>query len=173
MQKYVFREYNPVFPEFFVREKEKLQNIFDTLIKIEHVGSTAIPGLGGKGIIDIAIGVPQSDLLNSKSILAGAGYEFRAVASNSERLFFRRDCPDNSTVRRVHIHLIEFGGQDWQEMITFRDYLLIHPKAVREYTELKKRAVKEAQGDGEVYRSIKKEFIENITNYSNNYARNT
>ena len=51
--KYIFRPYNPIFPELFKNEKERMEKILGDNLKIEHIGSTAVMGLGGKGVIDI------------------------------------------------------------------------------------------------------------------------
>ena len=61
MKKYIFKRYDPKYKDFFNSEKRKLLKVIG-LIKIEHAGSTAVPGLGGKGIIDIAIGTAKSKI---------------------------------------------------------------------------------------------------------------
>ena len=162
MQKYVFRKYNPKYRAFFTSEKKKIVKSLGSTAKIEHVGSTAIPDLGGKGILDIMVGVSKSKFAEAKKKLEEAGYEFREKASYPERLFFRRDYPYKNRKRRIHIHLTKFNGQDWKEIISFRDYLLKHPDAVEQYVKIKKEGVKKALGDGEKYRKHKEKFIENI-----------
>jgi len=162
MQKYIFRKYNPEYLLFFASEKKKMTKIFGSTAKIEHVGSTAVPYLGGKGILDILIGISKSKFTESKKKLEKAGYEFRKKASHPERLFFRIDYPYKNIKRRIHIHLTELNGQNWKEIICFRDYLLKHPKAIEQYVKIKKEGVKKAFGDGEKYRKHKKKFIENI-----------
>jgi len=162
MQKYVFRKYNPEYQAFFTSEKKKIAKDLGSTAKIEHVGSTAIPGLGGKGILDIVVGVSKSKFGEAKKKLEKAGYEFREKASYPERLFFRIDYPYKNIKRRIHIHLTNFNGQDWKEIIDFRDYLLKHPDAVEQYIKIKKEGVKKALGDGEKYRKHKERFIRNI-----------
>ena len=162
MQKYVFRKYDPEYRVFFTSEKKKIAKALDPTAKIEHVGSTAIPGLGGKGVLDIAVGVSKSKMAEAKKKLEKAGYEFREKTSYPERLFFRIDYPYKNRKRRVHIHLTKFNGQDWKEMIGFRDYLLKHPEAVEQYIKIKKEGVKKALGDGEKYKKHKEKFIEHI-----------
>jgi len=56
--KYIFRPYNPIFPELFKNEKERMEKILGDNLQIEHIGSTAVLGLGGKGVIDILISIP-------------------------------------------------------------------------------------------------------------------
>ncbi len=163
VKKYIFRKYLPEYKRFFTIENDRLKKVLGSSARIGHVGSTAVPSLGGKGIIDIVIGVSKSKTTQSKKDLENAGYEFRDKASYPERLFFRRDYPYKKVKRRVHAHLVELGGADWSEMIGFRDYLLKHPKSVQEYAKIKKEAVKKALGEGEVYRKHKEKFIKKIT----------
>ncbi|OGF27690.1 hypothetical protein A2303_00475 [Candidatus Falkowbacteria bacterium RIFOXYB2_FULL_47_14] len=158
MKKYVFRKYNPAYPAFFMSEKEKLTGILNPAARIEHVGSTAVPGLGGKGIIDIVVGA--SNFKTAKNKLEEAGYEFCEEASYPERLFFWRDYTRKGGTRRIHIHLVKFPGRGWKEMVGFRDYLLKHPELIKEYAAIKKEAVKFAGGDGGKYKKFKKGFIE-------------
>ena len=162
MQKYKFREYNPEYKIFFNKEKEKITKILSVKSKIEHIGSTVIPNLGGKGILDMTIGVSKTNLTKAKKELEEARYEFREAPSTSERLFFRIDYPFEKAKRRVHIHLTIYNNKDWNEMIKFRDYLLKHPETVKKYSNLKKEATEKAKGDGEKYRRYKEKFIENI-----------
>lgn len=162
MQKYVFRRYTLEYRALFTSEKKKIAKALGSTTKIEHVGSTAVPNLGGKGILDIVVGVSKSKVAEAKKKLEKAGYEFREKASYPERLFFRRDYSYKNGKRRIHIHLTKFDGKDWKEMIGFRDYLLKHPEAVERYVKIKKTGVKKALGDGEKYRKHKEKFIENI-----------
>jgi len=162
MQKYVFRRYVPEYVTFFALEKRRLRKALGPFAKIQHVGSTAIVGLGGKGILDVLVGVPKAKFKEAKKKLEKARYEFREMASTPERLFFRKDYGHSQKKRRVHIHLTTFGNQDWGEMVGFRDFLLQHPDMVKEYVKRKKEAVKKARGIGELYRKHKESFIKNI-----------
>ncbi|MDP3639719.1 MAG: GrpB family protein [Nanoarchaeota archaeon] len=163
MKKYIFRKYTPKYLKFFSSEKKRIVKALGSTVKIEHVGSTAIASLGGKGIVDIVVGVSKAKLQEAKKKLEKAGYEFREKASYPERLFFRRDYPYKNRKRRIHIHLVKFGGTDWKEMIGFRNYLLKHPEVVEQYVKIKKEAVKKADGRGGVYRKHKENFIKSIT----------
>ncbi len=162
MQKYVFRKYPPESRAFFTSEKKKIAKALSSTAKIEHVGSTAIPGLGGKSILDIVVGVSKSELGRAKRKFEEAGYEFRKKASFPERLFFRIDYPYKNKKRRVHIHLTKLSGRDWKSMTGFRNYLLKYPETVKQYVKIKKEGVKIALGDGEKYRKHKEKFIKNI-----------
>jgi glutamate racemase len=162
MQKYVYKKYISEYKNFYISEKKKIAKALGSIAKIEHIGSTAILNLGGKGIIDIAVGVSKSKIIFIKKKLEKAGYEFREIASTPERLFFRHDYQYKNTARRIHIHLTKLNGKSWKEMIGFRDYLLCHPDTVKLYANIKKQGVKVAEGDGEKYRKYKEKFIKNI-----------
>ena len=126
--------------------------------------SSAIKGLGGKGIIDIVAATNKEDIKNTKKELQELDYEFRPTASTDSRLFFRIDLPDpDEKYRRYHLHLTTFDSIAWNEMIKFRDYLHTHPKIVKQYIQIKRKAVTLADQDGERYRKLKEPFIKDIT----------
>ncbi len=158
-EKYIFEDHKPEYKDFFITEKKKLIKIIGSKVKIEHVGSTAILGLGGKGILDIAIGVLKSKMQDIKTELE-TEYTFSQEYSTSERLYFKKQYTYKNKTRRVHLHLIELGGEEWNQFIAFRDYLNKHPKIVEEYSNIKKEAVNESL-EGEKYRAYKYKFIVN------------
>lgn len=161
MKKYVYKPYDPLFVELFQKEKERILGHVRNIAAIEHVGSTAVPGLGGKGIIDLAIGVDKSSFEAVSKGLIGLGYEFRVNGSTEERLFFRIDLPDpKEKVRRYHVHLLVHQSPVWKELVGFRDYLIAHPNVLQQYAEMKKLAASSADGDGEAYRKLKDPFIQ-------------
>lgn len=124
------------------------------------MGSTAITGLGGKGIIDIAIAVNKLDIDTVTQQLQSLGYEFRPTYSTPDRAYFIIYLPDpEEKTRRYHIHLTYPESNDWQGLLGFRDYLRNHPEEVQEYAKLKKKAAFEADQDGEKYRNLKEPFF--------------
>ena len=163
MEKYIFRKYEKLFKNLFQKEKKKIVKALGDKISVEHVGSTAIEGLGGKGIIDIIVGIKIGRLNQYIALLEAQGYEFRKKASTPKRLFFRRDFWTFLKKRRIHIHLVKYNSKDWKEMISFRDFLNKHPDVVKEYSKLKKEACLVANGDGQKYRGYKEEYIKRIT----------
>ena len=163
MEKYVFRKYQKQYRKLFELERKRLSKALVERARVEHVGSTAVPGLGGKGILDIMIGVPKKEFEAYTNKLARAGYEFREKASTKGRLFFRRDYRTIEGKRRIHIHMTPIGSRDWRETIAFRDYLKAHPKEMETYAKIKQKAVKTAKGEGEIYRKHKCDFIIKIT----------
>lgn len=130
---------------------------------IEHIGSTAVPGLGGKGIIDIYIVAPKEDLDKISKEVMKAGYESRPRISTDQHLFYRIDLPDPiEGIRRYHIHINYEEAEDFQNAIKFRDYLRNDPKAVKRYVEIKKKAAREANQDKDAYMAIKSPVIKSI-----------
>ena len=167
MKKYVFKAYDPIFPDLFNREKERIASYIKTSLKIEHVGSTAIPGLGGKGIIDMAIAVQKQDIESVMQQLQKLGYDYRPAFSTPDRAYFVIDLSDPiKGTRRYHVHLTYPESDDWKGFLEFRDYLKAHPKEAEEYAELKKKAVLEADHDGEKYRKLKEPMFQKISQKS-------
>lgn len=163
MSKYVFKPYNALFPQLFLLEKERISSLLTGDLRIEHVGSTAVPGLDGKGIIDIAISAPEQQKEAVKFQLQELGYEFRPQYSSSERLYFvaMRPDPEEGT-RRYHVHVMRKESSEWRHFIAFRDALRADPRAREEYAALKQQAAAEAQGVGDVYRAGKKSIFAKI-----------
>jgi GrpB-like predicted nucleotidyltransferase (UPF0157 family) len=162
VEKYHFRRYDPIYKTFFRIEKKRLARSLDPGVKVEHVGSTAVSGLGGKGILDILIGTGDSGIGATKDRLQRLGYEFRQKASTEKRLFLRMDYKYELGIRRVHVHVTKLNGKDWKEMVSFRNHLLENKDAIAEYSKVKRHAVKVAKGDGKIYRKQKEEFIRKI-----------
>lgn len=169
--KYIFKPYNPVFPELFESEKARLQKILGEGTQIDHIGSTAIPGLGGKGVIDISVVFPKNNWPQTSEKLESAGYEYKKkdLEREKERLFFMANLPDEEFGTRLyHIHLSYPGSPELKKEIGFRDYLKKHPKALREYAEIKAKAANEAQRFTskdemrDTYSRMKEEFIKKI-----------
>src|SRR2546428_10493031 len=105
MKKYLFREWDSRSKLFFALERNRLRGALRSSARIQHIGSTSIPGLGGKGILDIVVGVPTEKVDKMKRELVEHGYQFREKASTPDRLFFRRDYSYDRNLRRVHVHL--------------------------------------------------------------------
>lgn len=91
MEKYKFRPFKKNFSLLYKKEESKLKKILNKSAHIEHIGSSAVNGLGGKGLIDIIIGVSRKAVIPTKRNLEKAGYEFRPNAGDKNRLFFMKD----------------------------------------------------------------------------------
>lgn len=164
MSKYVFKPYNKIFPELFEKEKRRLSKFLTGNYTIEHVGSTAVPNLGGKGIIDIFIATENKNLKRISKDLISAGYKYRPKGSKLVgHLYFRKDLPDViEKTRRYHVHLNNYDAEDYKEAIIFRDYLRKHKEELIKYADIKKKAIKEGKHDTHSYLEAKNPIIQEI-----------
>ena len=157
-------EYNPKWPRIFFEEKEIIQAVvgINNIIRIEHIGSTAIPGLAAKPTIDILIEIEDN---TGKDIiieyLKSIGYHFIPKPENPppHMMFAKGYSEKGYAGQTYHIH-IRYKG-DWHE-ITFRDYLLNHPETALKYAELKYKLAADYINDREAYTESKTEFIKRV-----------
>ncbi len=163
-QKYVFKPYDQRFPQLFLQEKIRLLSVLhEECIDMEHIGSTAIADLGGKGIIDIGVTVAQENIDSASRKIESLGYVFRESGSSPQRWFFRIDLPDpQEGTRRHHLHLTFPDSLEWKQLIAFRDYLRSHKSALQEYAAIKKKSAEEVAEDGALYRKQKAPFFDKI-----------
>jgi GrpB-like predicted nucleotidyltransferase (UPF0157 family) len=162
VDKYAYREYSSDYPRLFEIERDRLRRALEIPAQIEHIGSTAVVGLGGKGILDVGIGVACQDRSSAREQLSRAGYEYRAKASTASRDFFRADYCDGRDVTRVHIHLLVRSETEWTQLLRFRDYLRCHPTRMQEYADTKASAAREACGDGSKYIALKDAVLQKV-----------
>lgn len=159
-KRYIYRPYKKLFIDRFNNEKKRIISLIKDPILIEHVGSTSIPGMGGKGIIDILVAVSnKKDIPKMSSKLINSGYYFGPDDGTIERWFHGRKVSDSE---RYHLHLTFEGSKDFKEMIAFRDYLKTHPEDFKRYVEVKKKAVEIANQDQEIYMKTKEPLIKEI-----------
>lgn len=140
----------------FVQEAEKIKKALNApRLIVEHIGSTAVPGLCAKPIIDIMVAVED---LRDEKIVAGLsklGYVFEPDAGEQDRLFFRK-----VTVRTYHVHVVEKNSWAFRRHLLFRDYLISNPSVCEEYAALKRESAKRYRSDRQGYTRSKTEFIE-------------
>jgi GrpB-like predicted nucleotidyltransferase (UPF0157 family) len=153
--------YDASWPRLFAQERELLAQALAKWIVggIEHVGSTAVPGLDAKPVIDIMMGV--QDLDSSRSAIPAAerlGYSYAAYRQDVMHWF----CKPSRAFRTHHLHLVPFQDRKWMERVAFRDYLRSHPETAAAYAELKRSLAVRFQFDREKYTKEKGPFIENI-----------
>lgn len=161
-KKYTYKPYSNTFPTLFRKEKKRITSALNGALAIEHVGSTSIPGLGGKGIIDIAISISKEEMERASQILQKLGYEYRPF-STPDRFFlitYLKDAEEG--IRCYHIHLTSPSSKEWKELIGFRDYLRTHPEAVKEYADIKKHAANMADQNGERYIKMKEPMFQKV-----------
>ena len=151
--------YTAEWKRLFEEERSHLQAVLGAnVLDIQHVGSTSIPRIVAKPIIDIAIAVESFERARvCVKPIEGLGYEYIGEHGIPRRHFFVKGNP-----RAYHVHMNEISGRDWENQVLFRDYLLQHPAAAREYTALKVRLAEQFPFDREAYTDGKAPFIERI-----------
>jgi GrpB-like predicted nucleotidyltransferase (UPF0157 family) len=156
-------EYDPRWPGVYEDERDRIQEVVgDWIIAIEHVGSTAVPGLGGKPTVDIMPAVQRlADAERCIEPLASIGYEYVPEYEEfiPERRYFHKGPAD---ARTVHLHMVERTSEFWERHVLFRDFLRAHRAEAQQYYLLKKRLAAEFGRDREGYTDAKTAFIEGI-----------
>ena len=152
--------YDPDWPAMYEEEKRFLSNLLgDAIVAMEHIGSTAIPGLGAKAIIDVMAAVRRlADAEACIPALVTIGYEYAPEFEIAipERRFFRKGPPGERT---HHLHIVELTSEFWDRHILFRDYLRAHPDDAEEYLRLKKGLAARFAADRASYTEAKTDFI--------------
>lgn len=136
---------------------------FPWIVDMQHIGSTAIPNLPAKPIIDLAIGV--TDLSFAKALiplLEEQDYVFWVDNPDKTKLFFVKGMPPFGEKRTHHIHVLPITHYDWMVRPLFRDYLIAHPEGKQAYADLKEGLALQYQEDREAYTAAKTAFIQSI-----------
>lgn len=157
-------EYNPLWPQLFEEEKARILSLIKAwVLEIEHVGSTAVPGLGAKPIIDIMVGLRSlDDARHCIPLLETIGYEYvpKHEAVMPERRYFHKG--STRFKRTHHLHIVETTSEFWERHLLFRDYLRAHEETARDYYELKKTLATRFRADRGAYTDAKTSFIQQV-----------
>jgi GrpB-like predicted nucleotidyltransferase (UPF0157 family) len=154
--------YDPSWPRRFEAERGALQRIFGSDVRIDHIGSTAVPGLGAKPIIDILLGAVKLNEIEShipELIAAGWEYMPQHEAILPERRFFAKP---KQRPRDFHLHAVEAVSPFWQEHVLFRDFLRRHRDVASEYEALKFELARQYGFDRDGYTEAKTSFIRGV-----------
>ena len=145
----------------FRRERRRLELALAGLhADIQHVGSTAIPGMPAKPVIDITIGLSHRRHLRvAARRLIQAGYWHNHHADLPDRTLFTGN---RGIWRTKHVSLTQIGSQTWKNHICFRDYLLTHPHAAARYRRIKQHLARRFINDRRTYTGAKSAFVEGI-----------
>ena len=123
-------EYGPLWPVWFSEERGRILGaIGGQIVAVEHIGSTAVPGLGAKPIIDILVGIGRlTEAPACIDPLRSIGYEYFPghEVEIPERRYFNKGPPHH---RACHLHMVEVEGELWKRHLLFRDHLLTHRDA--------------------------------------------
>ena len=130
-------------------------------VAVHHVGSTAIPGIYAKPVIDLLLVIQDLAALDEKQLeMEALGYEARGEYGIAGRRFFRRD--DKHGDRTHQVHAFEDGSPQIARHLAFRDYMIAHPETAQEYSDLKRELVAQHPNDIEAYMDGKNEFIQEV-----------
>jgi GrpB-like predicted nucleotidyltransferase (UPF0157 family) len=161
----VIVDYDAQWPLLFEEERARLAPTLATFaLTIAHIGSTAVPGLCAKPIIDLLVTVERLDPADRYSAaLTALGYVLRADPANTERhAYGKRDARGRRTIPGYNLHFVQHGGIEHQRHIAFRDYLRTHPDAARDYCALKRRLAVAYGADRDGYTHAKTAFVRAI-----------
>lgn len=153
--------YDSAWPRLFVLEAERLRSLFagkNLPIVIEHTGSTAVPGLAAKPILDILAGYVQgADVQAYVRTFIEADYVHRGESGIPGREFFRRGDP-----RAYHVHLTAIDSSFWSDHRTFRDSLRADSALRDKYAALKRDLAAHFPRDREAYIAAKESFVKDV-----------
>ena len=159
--------YSPMWPAVFDIERERLLQIFGAdAVVIEHIGSTAVPGLGAKPIIDVLLGAPVLEIVERvMPQLAADGYRYVPEfekAFPGRRYFVKPDGQPG----HFALHAVVMGSPFWREHLAFRDALRGDAALAEEYWRLKRRLASRHPNDRAAYAEAKATFIRSVVDRS-------
>lgn len=158
MRKVIIVAYDEQWPGLFEAESSLLQKTLGKVIlRIHHVGSTSVPGLAAKPVIDILLEVIGLDELdNLDAVMESAGYTARGENGIPNRRYFTK----GGDQRSHQIHAFAVGDTQIVKHLAFRDYLIKNKKAAEQYAEIKRAAALTSENDIHRYSAFKADFIE-------------
>ncbi len=153
-------DYDPSWPSKFKEEAIKIKEALGkNVVEIHHIGSTSIPGIKAKPVIDALVEVADIEMVDKHNVdMIKLGYEALGEHGIKERRYFRK----GGNNRTHHIHVFQRGNSEILRHINFRDYMIAHPKDAKAYSELKERLAKEYTYDSLSYVAGKNDFVRDI-----------
>lgn len=165
----VLAPYDAGWPLLFRREGAELRRVLGSIaLRIDHIGSTAVPGLAAKPIIDIHVSVGSLEPLDRyRAPLEAVGHIFRADNPDKTKRYFR-EAPGT---RRTHIHVRRLGSWSEQFALLFRDFLRVHPDWAQQYAAAKRELVRRHAYDGKAYTEAKRPYIWEIVQQASDWSQ--
>ena len=162
MRKIEVVDYNPMWPEIFAKEHDVLRITLDSVaVAIHHIGSTSVPGLAAKPIIDILVEVTSLDAIDALNQgMEDLGYKPKGEFGIVGRRFFQK----GDDMRTHHIHAFITGDQNIARHLAFRDYLRANQVIANEYAELKRSIAQNCNNDSQKYCDDKDSFVKKHEN---------
>jgi len=157
----VVAPYDSAWPRLFDEEAARFRAALgDRILSIEHVGSTSIPGMDAKPILDLMVGVERlGEAERLLPALREMGYEHKADPDNPERIYLVRGPAE---CRTHHLSLAETTSAFWRRHLRFRDLLRADSALADEYAHLKHALAEHHRGDRPAYQDGKQSFIDGV-----------
>ena len=151
--------YNPQWKKAFEAESQQIAKVLaENLVVMHHIGSTAIPHIYAKPVIDFLIEVSALDLVTEQTPgMEVLGYEAMGAMGIVGRRYFRKENPPG--IRTHNVHVYEVDSPEIERHLAFRDYLIAHPEDAEKYSQLKQELAQKYPQDLEGYMDGKDEFI--------------
>lgn len=160
--------YSPEFIKKFKIEKVRLEMILGKNVRIEHFGSTAIPGVLGKGVVDIIIGFDSwVDIRKAIPLLQENDYTLSYDKQRKNRIFLSTAGEKESSFLDIHLHLTNKNSSVFKDALLFRDYLKQNKELKKQYNQLKEQIIKTVKNDRRLYTKLKSNFIKEALNLTN------
>lgn len=157
------QDYDPTWPARFAAERDRLLALLPgVFIDVQHIGSTAVPGLAAKPVVDILAGVESMTVAEALAgPLCGSGYTTSAEfnAALADRKWFMRWADGRRT---HHLHVVVHGAAPWRERLRFRDELRLRPELAARYAALKAELAAAHPRDREAYTDAKAAFVQSV-----------
>lgn len=152
-----YKIYSDGYARLFEAMKNKILHLSTSDLKIEHVGSTVVEGLGGKGIIDISIGIKRwKDADEVLAILRKIGFKhFHDIENNNLFVSLRKHCEEGN----YHVHISRIGTKRYRKTLAFRDFLREYPREAKKYEKIKREIFKQCKEDRQLYKKLKNEYF--------------
>ena len=150
-------------PAIFTRVKNKLTPIFENSLQIHHVGSTAVPGLDGKNILDILISAKDHKHMKElRDKLVAIGYFPSLQPSSRQDYMFLASRKEETGEGDVHIHLAVANTEMHDNFLILRDYLRSHKGEADQYSKIKHQYAKQANYDRSKYKKLKADYVDEL-----------
>ncbi|HEX4947008.1 MAG TPA: GrpB family protein [Blastocatellia bacterium] len=151
--------YEPNWSLLFLAENERLcANLGDYILDVQHIGSTSIPGMPAKPILDIGVAVANfEEAARCIPLLEQLGYKYKGENGIPLRHYFVKGDP-----RTHHLHMLEIESEEWKHHLLFRDYLRANAASAQAYANLKQMLATQFADDREAYQNGKENFIQAV-----------
>lgn len=161
--------YRTDWKDCYLAEAESIRSVFkDEIVSIHHIGSTSIPGIYAKPIIDILVEVKD---INTVDQYNGRMQELGYIAKGEGGICGRRFFLKGLYKRTHHVHMFQSGNLELERHLRFRDYMIAHPEDAKKYEELKKKLADQYRYDPVGYTDGKDAFIKEIDKKAEAWAR--